>query len=554
MATIDPKAYLDAILPQVPRILSLQDRNPFSKTYGCFDRGFWFHRTSDFPSAIRQMGVETLALLWAEKFEDNPYYQNPRILEWCLAGIRYWIRCQHADGSFDEWYPNERGWAGPTGYLLNAMAESYFLLKGAFPQDLKEPFIEAVCKAGYYLVNYNEEFVLANHHAIALLPIYQAYLITEDKALLKGFEKKFTAFERYCYDEGWCLEYDGADIGYLSATVSFLARLYQYWPDKRIERVVKRAVEFSSFFFYPDGFFGGTIGSRETGHFYHFGYEFWSKKIPLAARMAEEGLKSLSVQKLVSPSTQEDHYVLYRMAEYLKAYLEYKLRPSDLPSLPFEKGDFEKTFPQAGLFVKKVGHFYCVINLARGGIIKAFDCEQKKLFLNDAGWMAKFTNEKVATSKWNDPLYKVAWGSERLSVEGEAHYVAAKTFTPLTMMFFRAFLLLFGWQTSLACCIKALIRKVLMVGARRASLGFKRTIHFQKEGLLIEDEFVLKASARVKDIYLGGETPTRYVPQSRYFQSFELDIQGEYALITDIARLNYDKKISILRNFNFSNK
>jgi len=554
MATADPKFYLDAVFPQIPRILSLQDRNLFSKTYGCFDRGFWLHRTSDFPSSVRQMGVYILALLWAEKLENNPYYQNPKILEWCLAGIRYWMRCQHADGSFDEWYPNERGWAGPTGYLVNAMADSYVLLKDAFPQDLKEPFVEAVRKAGHYLVANNEEFVLANHHAIALLPIYQAYAITKDKALFKGFEKKFTEFERYCYDEGWCLEYDGADIGYLSGTISFLARLYQLWPDKRIEKVVKRAIDFSSFFLYPDGFFGGTMGSRETGHFYHFGYEFWSKKFPLASRMAEEGLKSLSAQKLVSPSTQEDHYVLYRMAEYLKAYLEYKVRPADLPSLPFEKDDFEKSFPQAGIVVKKSGHFYSVISLARGGVVKAFDCAQKKLILNDSGWMAKFSNGKVATSKWNDPAYRMTLDANRVSVKGQSHYVVMKTFSPVTMMMFRVFLLVFGWHAKLAHDIKALIRKLLMVGARHAPLGFKRTINFQKDGLLIEDEFVLEKSAKVKDIYLGDEIPTRYVPQSRYFQQFELNINGEYVSIKDIARLNYDKKVSILRTINFSGK
>ena len=394
MNSTSPNHYLEAVLPQIPRILSLQDRNPFSQTYGCFDRGFWLHRTSDFPSAINQMGSSILALVWAKKFENNPYYQNPKILEWCIASIRYWASIQHGDGSFDEWYPNERGWAGPTGYLLNAMADSYALLEDVFPQDLRESFFVAVAKAGRYLVDYNEEFVLANHYVMALLPIYQAYLLTKDEYLLKGFKQKFAALETYCYDEGWCLEYDGADIGYLSGTISFLARLYQLWPDKRIERIVEKAIEFSSYFLYPDGFFGGAMGSRETGHFYHFGYEFWGKQFPLAAKMAEEGLKSLQAHKLVSPSTQEDHYVLYRLAEYLKAHGEYVPRPSHLPNLPFERQDFEKTFPRAGIFVKKAGSMYCVVNLARGGIVKAFDCNSKKLFFNDSGWMAKLINGK----------------------------------------------------------------------------------------------------------------------------------------------------------------
>jgi len=37
---------------QIPRILSLEDRNPFSKTYGCFDRRFWLDKAADFPTAL----------------------------------------------------------------------------------------------------------------------------------------------------------------------------------------------------------------------------------------------------------------------------------------------------------------------------------------------------------------------------------------------------------------------------------------------------------------------------------------------------------------------
>jgi hypothetical protein len=545
---MNSRCYLDAALPQIPRILSLQDRNPFSKTYGCFDRDYWLHRTRDFASSIRQMGAHILALVWAHKLQDNPYYQNPKILDWCLASIRYWIRLQHKDGSFDEWYPQERGWAGPTGYLANAMAESYFLLKDVFPQDLKKPFIDAIRRAGHYLVTYNEEFVLANHHAIAILPIYQAYLITGDEELLKGFEQKFLEFEKVCYHEGWCLEYDGADIGYLSGTISFLARLYAHLPDKRIEKIVERGVEFSSYFLYPDGFFGGTIGSRETGHFYHFGYEFWAKEFPLAAKMAEEGLKSLAAQKLVAPSSQEDHYVLYRVAEYLKAYLEHKARPSDMPKLPFEREDFERYFDKAGIFVKKSSKLYCVISLARGGVIKAFDCEKRKIAFNDSGWIAKLGDGRVVTSKWNDPLYRIIYEDSRISVQGQGHYVVTKTFTPLTMVAFRIFLLMFCWNASWAYQVKALIRRLLMVGAKRAPINFKRVISFSRDHLSIEDHFTLDRWTRVNNIYLGDEIPSRYVPQSRYFQAFELDVEGEYLSIADIESLNRDKKFSIFRN------
>ena len=37
-------------LDDVAKILTLQDRNPHSPTYGCFDRNYWHYRIIDFPS------------------------------------------------------------------------------------------------------------------------------------------------------------------------------------------------------------------------------------------------------------------------------------------------------------------------------------------------------------------------------------------------------------------------------------------------------------------------------------------------------------------------
>ncbi|MCA9759588.1 MAG: hypothetical protein KDA27_27580, partial [Candidatus Eisenbacteria bacterium] len=92
-------------LSQIPRLLSLQDRNEYSKTYGCFNREYWLCRTLDFPSAIAQFGVHSLALAYTTPMPDNPYYRQPKMLNWTLAGIDYWMQIQKSDGSFDEFYP-----------------------------------------------------------------------------------------------------------------------------------------------------------------------------------------------------------------------------------------------------------------------------------------------------------------------------------------------------------------------------------------------------------------------------------------------------------------
>ena len=44
-----------AALAEIPKLLTLLDRTPTSATYGCFDRGYWHYRTSDFPSGMRSV-------------------------------------------------------------------------------------------------------------------------------------------------------------------------------------------------------------------------------------------------------------------------------------------------------------------------------------------------------------------------------------------------------------------------------------------------------------------------------------------------------------------
>ena len=524
METAVPDRYLQLSFSQIPRILSLQDRNEWSSTFGCFHRAYWFHRTSDFPSAIAQLGVQTLALIWAHRLKNNPYYQQPRILEWCLAGVNYWTQIQKNDGSFDEWYPNERGWAGPTGYLVHAMADSYSRLGKAFPEKMKPGFRKCILKAGKYLVRRDEKYILANHHAIALLAIYEAYLITEDEDLLQGFHTRFSEFLRYCYDEGYCLEYDGVDLGYLSGTISFLSRLHHLWSDQELEKVIERAIEFTSYFLYPDGFYGGTIGSRQTVHFYHFGYEYWAEKIPIAAKMAETALVFLHEGKLVFPGTQEDHYVLYRVPEFIEAYLAWKKRADELPLLPCEVVLLEKYFPKAGIFIRKQNDRYLVVSLKRGGVVKYFDTINKTLLYNDCGWVGVLENGETITSQWNDSNHKIKVSRDELSVEGDGHYVVTKVFTPITMVLFRLFMLTLGWHSTMAFKIKGLIRSLLMVDIQKAPVFFKRRIRIVHDKLHIEDSLRLRRKMGFQKLMFGGESNVRYVPQSRYFQMFELEV------------------------------
>ena len=111
--------YFPQALKQIPRLLSSGDREPFSLTYGCFDRSFWAWKFTDFAGARFQEAAYTLAHLYSSE-SDNPLRAQPKALEWTRASMAFWRTLQHRDGSFDEAYPFEHSLAATafTGFYV----------------------------------------------------------------------------------------------------------------------------------------------------------------------------------------------------------------------------------------------------------------------------------------------------------------------------------------------------------------------------------------------------------------------------------------------------
>lgn len=549
-------AYADVAITQIARVLSLEDRNRYSDTYGCFNREYWLCRATDFPSSIAQMSVQSLALVYAHEFPGNIYYKNDKIRQWIWAGMEYWTKIQKSDGSFDEFYPNERGWAGPTGFLLYAMLDSYRMLGGDLPYGFRPRFLEVCHKAAVYLSEWDEAGILANHHAIALLAMYEEFVISKDSYILTKFREKLDYFYTLCSKEGWSLEYDGADLGYLSATVSFLAKLRRLCgPDEKLTQVIKKAIDFSSHFVYPNGFYAGTIGSRQTLHFYPHGYEIMAREYPLAAAMAEKMLISYEEGKLVPPGIMSDRYYIYRIPELLHAYIDYVPRMDELALLPYERPPFRSYFGEAKIEVRKTDDYYSLINLAKGGVMKLFVLSSKRLFINDCGVIARLGDGRVVSSQWIDPDHKVLEEGNRISVSGDMHYISSTRLTPFKLIAFRIVLLLLGWNSLIAYKLKGLIRDLAITKCKKAPLCFDRSFCFEGGNVVIRDRIVLAGTeVRVQDLSVGDEFSVRYVPQSLYFQAQEFDVSSLSAPPSAISELNRKKELILTRVYSVPEK
>lgn len=540
--------YAQKALVQLPRLLGNQDRNPFSPTYGCFHRDYWLDKTSDFPDAVRQFAVQALALVYTYDFPGNIYRGQVKIRDWAIAGLDYWARLQHADGSFDEFYPYERGWVGPTAFTTFTSVEAFQLLRHDIPASIATNVRNAIRRAAYFIAaGESEEDHLANHHAMACLAVWKAYQLLGDQALKEGYERLWQGFLTYCHPEGWCREYDGVDPGYLSATVSFLGKIYQTNPDPEMLKIIRQCVEFSSYFAYPNGFYAGSMGSRNTLHFYAHGYEVMGHELPLATAIAEKMLVGLCEDKLVPPEIISDRYVVYRVPEFLQAYLDYTPRPASLPPLPYEQAPFTRYFPGARIFVATTPQQYIVANLAKGGVVKVFDRHAGRLLFNDCGLIGELADGQVITSQWVDPLYECAASDDGWMVRGHLHAVPSnKLFTPLKNILFRSALVALGWKPEFSHALKGMIRKTLMLGRRPVPIRFQRTMRIEAgEQVHLSDELRREAEVELQALSVGDEFFVRYVPQSRYFQSQELDVNGYVMTNAQLQAFNQGQPLVI---------
>ena len=510
--------YLEDILTSSRRILTLMNRNPLDLSSGSFDRNFWHFKTKDFSSAALQMGVGVLAKLWA--LPETEYHQNKQILKWIELGIDFTQTIQHRDGSFDEWYINERGWAGPTGYIMNSLLDCYELVSEALDKKALKKLKDVILKGILFLEKSTEGHMLANHIAIAILPLTQAKALLNLDELTPCIEKLITSLKaNWHQDEGWSLEYDGADPGYQSGTLSFLGKSLKYSSNKEIKEICLKSLEFISYFAYPSGFVGGAVGSRHTVTFFYAGIECF-RDTPLGARLSTFIECGLYHKKQILASDLDDHYMIYRLHELLDAdyYFKKITRFKEPCLLPFEQENFKKIYEQAGLYIRKEDHKYSVIALKRGGAIRVEDTLNKKILLLDNGILTK-KNDQIFSSLCFS-THGITLEKNRIIIKGILSDVTSKLFTPSKFILFRFFMLILGFHYKLAIKIKSLIKKILIFNNSRSKYEYQREIIFETKKIKIITK--IEMAQGHDHVIIGGEFWTRYVPQSRHYLDEQL--------------------------------
>jgi hypothetical protein len=333
------RRYSDEALRFLPRLFQMVDRNLYSPTYGSFDRSYWHYRTMDFPCGMYQEFTLPLALAFSQPFEDNPYLGVERVRELALAGVDFARRSAHPDGTCDDYFPYEQA-MGALVFSTYACTEAYLLL------GLKdERMVEFFKKRGDHLAAENETGQLTNHQAFAALAAYNIFMITgEEKYRRVSEERQRLALSWQNKAEGWFQEYEGADPGYHTCTIDFLAKLYQKNKDESLIPPLVKAVEFAWHFMHPDGSYAGEYGSRNTYHFYPHGFEVMSRFTDKAGQIADAFLRGLATDKRYH--NDDNRMCCHLVYDWLQAWQDCNpRRPASLNT----RENFLEWFPAAGM-------------------------------------------------------------------------------------------------------------------------------------------------------------------------------------------------------------
>lgn len=542
------EVYLSAVLRQTPRLLGLLNRRAASPTAGCFDRNYWHYRVTDTPSARCQEAVLTLALL--HEIPGTAYAGRESLRTWINAGLRFWLSLQHPNGAFSEWYPYEHSFV-TTAFTSYAVSETLLLLGPARIQE-QEALERGLRQAGDWLLKHEEPQVV-NQSAGSALALYNLFLVTHEARFKEGAQRRLLALEAWQHDEGWFSEYGGADIGYLSLTIAYLAKLYRksQWPEALT--LALRSVEFLKPFLHRDGSAGGEYGSRVTEYLMPDGVEILARESPAAQRISAFLRNAIAEERGVSLGAFDDRYLTYVAYNFLEAFRYGTSEADDLEFGERTHESFEgfNSFPQAGLAVIKTPHLEGVVNLHRGGAFKFVF--ENGVSLSDGGAIGIGPHGHLwYAGSWSDRTLKQV-DQCRVSVQGHFGRVHDLPLTPWRNLLFRAFQILWGRNASVNIWVKRFLRRVLITPSMKDAAFFERTIEVHATHISIRDA-VRKSSAgglRFAKILLGSRASFLYTPSNQFFNPTDLT---ESPALEVIPPTPQTRRVDITRSYSFDGK
>lgn len=256
--SLDLHEVVGEVLSQVPRLLALQDKDPDSPMRGCMHPAYWRDKSSDVADMRRQEAALALAWAWLHPFPGNPWQGNHDVLMGSLRAIGFWTRQQHRDGTFDEWYKNEHGYA-TTAFSSYAMSLATEALGDALNGELRERTFNCIRKCGDWLATHDDWFK-TNHQAVGVAALGAIGRVTGDRKYLDAAHRNAQRIVDRMHPEGWSKEISGLDVGYTFLLAEYMGMHAVLTGDTTFIPAITKAYRFAARFLHPDMTSGAEYG------------------------------------------------------------------------------------------------------------------------------------------------------------------------------------------------------------------------------------------------------------------------------------------------------
>jgi hypothetical protein len=495
MNEIDPEVidYITAMAGASRDLVELADRDPLSPTYGCFYYPYWLSKSSDYVNARCQEAVYTLALIYKNSYPGVNCRGSDELRELAISGALLWASLQHSDGSFDEWYAGEHGFAA-TAFSGFALSETFSLLEEEIPPDKREVLKKALVGAGVWLCNH-DDLDKINHEAVGAAALYSlGKTLGESRFRDEAGRKVKLVLDRQTR-EGWFPELGGVDTGYSFLTLEYLSQCYLFSRDEELKKSLNRALEFLAFFVHPDMTTGREYNLCGNSYVSLLAASIMGEFSPLARSLFSEGIAGGNTMAQLA---QDDLSRCYHLYNGLLAYGYYRdnkeIWARDRRELPFKSVPFRRFFPESGLSAVKTARYYAVSAGKSGGLVKVFP-EGGDLSLQDRGYTLTGPDLTPLSSFRLCSENTVSWSDEgRMEVMASFREGSYFFPHPLARLLLKVVSRLPGGYLLVKKGVDFIRRRknaslqLTAVSGRASSRTLTRTIIFQEESVKILDE------------------------------------------------------------------
>lgn len=510
--------------PQIERaiqhLLCEQNRDPFSVTYGCFDRRYWAWKITDFPESTFQRNVYPLA--WFLTHTDPQQQEIINALtEAIKAGLNYAAQIQHRNGSFDQAFPYEYSF-GATAFLLEPLLKSYQIIQDKCSSPFRKKFERCLRFSADFLCQQNETHgFISNHLAGAVFSLLSSAAFFNDTKYERRALELLDVILSHQSKEGWFLEYDGADPGYQTLCIHYLAQVYRQKPEAKLRAAIQKALSFLSWFVHPDGTFGGEYGSRRTAIYYPGGVALLSSEFPIAGSICRFMIKSVIENRTVTP----DQIDMSNLAPLLCSYLLipdtfYSDQLQNIPLLPFENKSISQDFPDAGLYIRGTHRYHAIAGVSNGSVLKIFDKKRKAIIWNDCGYFGQTRKGAYITNQITDRSRSCQSESHTIEISTPFYKVTQPVPTSFRFIVLRFLNLTMMRNRKFGNFVKRLLVKLLMKGNRKVPLVLTRKLRFDEDKVSIHDILNSKKSFSLSWLRFGQSFVSIHMASSRYFENF----------------------------------